>query len=136
MANGLCAKVEEDLFHLYDFTIRKKRNENIFISMRNILSCEVHNSKMLPWQHHMQPLFKHLPLPDVAWFFSFSPQQLAFSSQQPSVCANGWSQWRLKILCYRLLSTLDTCQASKQINQKSIKWYRKRSTNYNRNRCS
>ena len=93
--------------------------KNIFISMRNILSCEVHNSKMLPWQHHMQPFFKHLPLPDVAWFFSFSPQQLAFSSQQPSVCANGWSQWRLKILCYRLLSTLDTCQASKQINQSS-----------------
>ena len=52
-------------------------------------------------------------------FFSFTPQQLAFSSQQPSVPANGWSQWRQKILCNRILSTLDTCQASKQINQSS-----------------
>ena len=52
-------------------------------------------------------------------FFSFTPQQLAFSSQLPSVHANGWSQWRLKIFCFRHLSTLDTCQAAKQINQSS-----------------
>ena len=24
--------------------------------------CELHHSIMLPWQHHMQPPFKHLPL--------------------------------------------------------------------------
>ena len=50
-------------------------------------------------------------------FISFAPQLLAYSSQPPSVRANGWSQWDLNTFCYRLLTTLETCQASKQIDR-------------------
>ena len=138
MTNGLRPKVEQDLFHLYDFTIRKK-NALKKVSDQYPIFCVAKFTtqkccpgsticKLLSSIYICLMLFatwRHILFVYSATACLFLPTNFR-SCQRLIAMTPKYFLWTSHYFQY--LSSIEA--------NTSIKWYWKRSTDYYRNRCS